>query len=610
MTLATIDPQTFLGRPRGRRIPGAPAMFAHAMLGQVARLGAWRGNRIFEDFSVKTHVAANGAGVIRVAVEGYNHFWTAGAAAPSDDPLFADPWVRTLPAGGRFLQLRGAGGDAAWFLVEGDAAERLDVPATMTPAVSADGTAILYHEFSPVFRTDHPAHTLWIGPVAAPRKLDLGGPVMGACFTPDGRDAFVLVRQPDGASLLLRIAVAGGDGATLARDLDTPPYWPGSVLFGATDDHVYLPAASTAAPDEILRQRPVAARQTKIYRMARSGGTLEPVVTSGSELSDPAVAGGALFWIKNITLKSVVALPAAGGDLREIMVGGYIPEWSPESDRIAFTVGQFRIADWAVCLDSYEVSVDAELRPLADPVAVVDGSHEDFTHVYSPCGRWIAYHSHRGGATIPFYDANEAHDAVFVRPADDYEAPEVEMSEDGWEIFSPRWSPDGRTLLYWSWDRAGHPGLYNVFLIDFDPDTGRKLGHRRLPMPDGLTNPTWVGYAPDGASLVVEDSFDIGRKALWVVAADGSAGRRLHEYRGHTYGGVAFTPDGATIVFSGLGEDDTMQLFAISATGGAVTQMTHDDHNILYPVVSPDGRWIAATRHMTTQELWRGALVG
>lgn len=606
MNIAIVDPQTAGTRARGRRVPGSPAMLIYPMLGDAEKVGFWKGNRIFEDYSARNYVAASGTGLIRTAVEGYNYFWPFGAASPSDAPPFANHWARTLPAGERYLQLRQDGEQAIWYVIDGSLEEPLTVPAAMTPVLSNSGTAILYFEHSAVFRTELPGHDLWVGPRDAPRALDAGGPVMGACFTPDSEHAFVLVRQSDGASKLMRISADGEDARIVARDLDTPPYWPGSIIFTATDDHVYLHAASTGAPNEILRQRPVAARQTKIYRLPRNGGVLELVATSGSELSDSSFAAGNLHWIKNISYKSVAVLPASGGALRDVMIGGYIAEWSPESDRLAYTVGQFRIADWAVCLDSHEVSIDENVRPIADPVAVVDGSHEDFTHVYSPCGRWIAYHSHSGTPTTAFYDAEGTRDGLFVRAADDYEAPAVEMSEDAWEIFTGKWSPDGRQLLYWSWDRKGHPGLYNAFVIDFDPETGAKLGLRKLPMPEGIINPTWLDFSPDGSEIVVEDSFDIGQKALWVIAVDGSSGRRLHDYTGHTYGGAAFSRDGETIFFSGLDDrHDTMQLFSIPASGGAVSQLTEDDHNILYPAPSPNGKWIAVTRHTTVQELWR-----
>lgn len=595
-----------------KRIKSAVPLFTTDSLDSVRRIGSWKGNRIFEDFSVRTLMSGDGKVALRIAVEGCFSAWNVGVQeeTPNNDDPFSNPWARTLPAGNGWLQLRGEAESAKWNFVNGHTIRPLEVPPNMTPVMSNDGKALMWFEFSPVFRTEHPGHDLWIGPAGQARHLKLDGPVMGACFTPDGIDAFVLIRQSDGSGLMFRIPVDSGATEQIAVDLDTPPYWPGSIGISATDSHVYFAAAGSRAPDEIKRQRPVAPRQTRIYRMPREGGPVELVAISGSEMSDPIVTADKINWVRSITIKSVVAMPMGGGAVRIVVPGGYIPEFTPEGDRIAFTVGQFRIADWAVCLDSHEVSVDADLNLVADPVAVVDGSHEDFTHVYSPCGRWIAYHTHRGAQnTIPFYDADTAHDAVFVRAAEDSDAPEYEVSEDGWEIFQPRWSPDGRTILYTSWDRHGIPGLYSVFLIDFDPESGAKTGHRKLKLAEGIVNPTWVCFTPDGGNLVIEDSYDLGKKALWIMALDGSRARKLHDYLGITYGGLDCSPDGGTIVFSGMDNKDIMQLYSVPYDGGTVTQLTQDDHNLLYPVISPDGRWIAATRHMTTQELWRAEIV-
>jgi Tol biopolymer transport system component len=51
-----------------------------------------------------------------------------------------------------------------------------------------------------------------------------------------------------------------------------------------------------------------------------------------------------------------------------------------------------------------------------------------------------------------------------------------------------------------------------------------------------------------------------------------------------------------------------MQLFAIPAAGGLPRRLTSGPAHILHPQVSPDGRWIAATRLAHTIEVRRMAL--
>jgi hypothetical protein len=601
------------GAPVWRRRAGSPPMFVSPSLGEPECIGVWSGNRIFEDFSVSTRLTADGLHAVRTAVEGYNHVWALGppAATPATDPRFANPFARTAPCGSDFLQLQGEPGKAAWHLLRSSGSENLDLPEAITPIASADGSKLLYFEMSPIFRTAHPGSDLWIGDLRRQVRVVLDGPVMGACFAPDGDCAYVLVRQGDASSTLIRVDSLGGAVEVVADKLDSPPYPPGFVGLAATRTHVFLPAVGHRPPDDRERMKPTAARFVNVHRLDLATRRLERIVASNTDLHDLAIGGGYLHWMRSTVIKSVVALPIEGGPLRQVAQAGMIPEWSRDGERIAFTLGQMRLADWGIDLDSHVVGVDRDARPATEPTVLVEGSHEDFTASWSPCGRWIAYHSHRApGPAIPFYDAHGAHDAIFVRAAEDVDAPELEVSENGWEIFQPRWAPDGRTILYSSWDRKGAPGLYALFAVDFDPETGRKGGHRRIPMPQGLACPCWVAWSPDGGAIAIEDACGLGKRALWVIAADGSRGRRLHEYAAHTYGGVDYTPDGTTLIFSALDGDDRMALYSIPAGGGAVKTVARDAHNLMHPVVSPDGRWIACTRVMTTQELWRARLAG
>jgi Tol biopolymer transport system component len=113
-----------------------------------------------------------------------------------------------------------------------------------------------------------------------------------------------------------------------------------------------------------------------------------------------------------------------------------------------------------------------------------------------------------------------------------------------------------------------------------------------------------AAWSPVGEEIAVEEALTEDRHALWIVHTDRSSARRLVEYPMTTYGGLDWTPDGKTLVYSALA-DGRMQLFSIPAAGGESRQLTKDSANLLHPQVSPDGRFIAATRLIHRKEIWR-----
>jgi Tol biopolymer transport system component len=104
-----------------------------------------------------------------------------------------------------------------------------------------------------------------------------------------------------------------------------------------------------------------------------------------------------------------------------------------------------------------------------------------------------------------------------------------------------------------------------------------------------------AAWSPVSEDIAIEEHMGPGRHALWVVRSDGSGARKLVDYPMRTYGGVDWTPDGKTLIYAAL-SGNRMQLFAIPAVGGTPRRLTSSAAHLLHPQVSPDGRWIAATR--------------
>ncbi len=192
---------------------------------------------------------------------------------------------------------------------------------------------------------------------------------------------------------------------------------------------------------------------------------------------------------------------------------------------------------------------------------------------------------------------------------------------------SPRWSPDGRRILYTSYVN-GRPCLYvkdlrsgvvrtvaarpgsniagrwssdgsriaftasgklspEIFILELE--TGRYFQLTNNYSID--VSPAW---SPDGSMLAfVSDR--AGNPHIYVVDSGGGRPRRL-TYKGKYNSTPAWSPDGRTIAFAGL-NGSSFQIWTINVDGTGLRQLTHEGNN-LSPSWSPDGRYIVFHREV------------
>ncbi|HUJ30919.1 MAG TPA: hypothetical protein VLY23_06530 [Candidatus Acidoferrum sp.] len=488
-----------------------------------------------------------------------------------------------------------------WFLPEDDGAELSALPADAIPMCAQDQTELAY------YRTDAPDQAVFLEVRGRFRDYGVGGRITAMAFSPDGSYFYDLLFHPNvGDSSLVRIDVNTGAAKVVAAHLDASPL-PGRLALSSDGRKIYLPLASDGAPNNEQRHQPDADRWLKIYSLDLATGARQRVIESaGQDNVAPTISGGNLYWVRTVYHDGIALVPAAGGEAREIVPGGELPMWSPDSKRVGYFYGGWRLADWPLDLDDAVVSIDDQGNVASQPVVIVSGYHEDFSPAWSPDGKWIAWHSHRSPKPVPEYGSADSTDDIYLRKADDVHAPEIRLTDFGWETGPAFWSPDGTKLLFSSWEH-GQPGIDKLFVLTFDPEMGRVTKSERLPLPAEIRSASWAAWSPDGLQIAIEDNRGGDSRALWTVHADGSHADKLLDYKGTTYDGVDWTSDGKTIVYSALA-DGRLQLFVVPSFGGAPRQLTRDSGNLLHPVVSPDGKWIACTRLVQSKQIWRRPL--
>lgn len=472
-------------------------------------------------------------------------------------------------------------------------------PSELPPAArfrrSPDGSRVAY--FVPG------QDTLFAGPTDRPRAIQLDGVITGFGWVPKGDLLYVLVLRPDGLSALDRINLDTQAVQPIRERLDAPPR-PDNVAVSPDGRTLYLALASDTVPEPEARHRPDVRRDTDIYALDLRSGRLRAVVREPGDDIYPIVVGASLYWTHNRYADTIIVLPASGGVGRIACAGGMLPSWSADGNELAYTSADYRLADWGLNLDAFVVAVNDSGRPTSGPTPIAAGYHEDFTPAWSPSGSWIAYHSHRPSTPVPLYDSPGHTDDIYLRRPHAPVRQEIRLTDWGWETGMADWAPDGRRLVFDSWDRGGAPGIAKPWIVTVDTATGRLVDRRRLPLPRGVAGTRLASWSPKRDEIAFVAQEQPGHQALWVTTPDGRGTQRLAEFENWTYGGLDWTADGEAIVFGGLA-GRRVQIFQIPRTGGGAVLLTRDSASVMHPQVSPDGRWIAATRLTHEKELRR-----
>ncbi len=250
----------------------------------------------------------------------------------------------------------------------------------------------------------------------------------------------------------------------------------------------------------------------------------------------------------------------------------------------------------------------------------------------SPDSKWVLF-----SAIDVSLEQNTRNPHVWVVPLAGGEPAQLTSHAAGEE--RPRWSPDGRRILFVS----ARDGSDQVWVQDFDPAAGRLTGEPRkvtaistgasgaLWSPDGktilFTSQVYPDCADDACNKQREEertkskvkasiftrlfyrhwsTYSGGKRThIFVVPVEGGAARDLtpgdHDAPPFSLGGqdmYAFSPDGQEVCFtSNIDEVEATstnnELFIVPVSGGMPKKITSNPASDSTPLYSPDGRWIA-----------------
>ncbi len=169
------------------------------------------------------------------------------------------------------------------------------------------------------------------------------------------------------------------------------------------------------------------------------------------------------------------------------------------------------------------------------------------------------------------------------------------LTNEGFEVASPSWSPDGQTIAFLGKEGkdAERYNTWNVYAME------ARVGAmpREITHYDGVhrtasrAQPEW---SPDGKHLVYLESTGAKNSAynmsrLAVVPSDGGEPKLLAEKLDRAVSSPRFTPDGASLLF--LVSDDRSEYVArIPSNGGAVTRLTEGPGMVSSLAQGKDGR--------------------
>jgi Tol biopolymer transport system component len=200
----------------------------------------------------------------------------------------------------------------------------------------------------------------------------------------------------------------------------------------------------------------------------------------------------------------------------------------------------------------------------------------EYSASYSPDGTRLVYI--RGLADTDEYQ-------VYVARADGSHAQDV--SRDATIDDDPSWSPDGRWLLYTSYDTHG-----TARLVEVRPD-----GTHRTEVTDGTEDARDGSFSPDGREIAFVSDRS-GSSQIWSMGMHGEHPVQLTDdptdVPDGADSGPRFSPDSASIVYT-TGTPTSQSIVRIDRDGADETTLTPPTDGVRNrePSYSPDGTRIA-----------------
>lgn len=425
--------------------------------------------------------------------------------------------------------------------------------------------------------------------------------------------------SPDGS----RLAFVGLDPAAPSR----------AGVFVMNVDGSGVKAVATNAVESSVAWSPVveaAGDQSRTTPLRPGTPSPSPTPTPKAKL----LAKGQLAFTAAVELKDAMYLIAADGSGAPTAIPGSEgmrdPTLSPDGKRLAFSSNSGEPGDYDV--DIFVMNTDGSGR-----VRITDippGRNDEYEDrrmpvnegvAWSPNGRWIAFLSYDlddfdgngsiylvepdgsgllqltdsasqpmfvgtvlswspGSDRIAFVSGAEGQRDISLINADGSGL--INLTDDPGDYYWPAWSPDGKQIAFVSRSDEGQ-GDFDVYVVSADGTGRRRLADTR----EDDWQPTW---SPDGQSLIFVADYG-SHQQLYSINADGSGLNRLTNDDDREKTDLRWSPDGRTIAFAALDEDDApeasghvAEIRVMNRDGSGVTQVYRNLDGVSLLAYLPD----------------------